>query len=394
MAEIKPPKLERSLGIEVYLSKSNGIGGRIKVIPEDFLVEEITTDGRILKVNKNSEKNEIDQIRGEYIHFTLQKRNWDTIRAIREISKRLRISYKRFGYAGMKDKNAITTQRVSVRNGSIEDLMRVKIKDISMKNFEYADEGINLGDLKGNRFTVTIRDSSLDENQIEERINSIIRELRIGIPNFFGIQRFGAIRPITHLVGKEILNGNPEKAVMIYLTEVFENEDEESKRARKFLRENRNFREAIKLFPKYLGYENAMLNFLVKNPTNFSGALRKLPKKLRLMFVHAYQSYLFNKALSEYIRRNIVVERLPLVGYETEIDEVTSEILEKEGISKEDFARVKDLASKGRYRECFTQVNDFRIIKIEDGIVVVQFSLSKGSYATIFLRELMKCEWW
>ena len=400
MDEIKPPELEQELGMEVYASRTEGIGGRIKQIPEDFIVEEITPDGKILEIGNKGIENK-NQEEKEYVHFTLQKYNWDTMKAIKEISRRLGISHKRFGFAGTKDKRALTTQRVSLWNKKIEDLERVRIKDIKLKDFRYEDERINLGDLLGNRFTVVIRNLGYDEEIIRERISSLMNELKGQIPSFFGVQRFGTVRPITHLVGKEILKKNFKGAVMIYLSMEFEGEDEEVKEVRKTLRETGDFRETLKNFPKHLGYENAMLNFLVKEreKENFIGALRKLPKKLRQMFIHAYQAYIFNKSLSEYIKRGIVVERLPLVGYKTEIDEITSRILNEEGISQEDFRvdSMPELSSKGEYMNCFAIVENLEIINIGDDELnegkkrlTIRFSLGKGNYATVFLREVMK----
>ena len=400
MDEIKPPELEQELGMEVYASRTEGIGGRIKQIPEDFIVEEITPDGKILEIGNRGIENK-NQEEKEYVHFTLQKYNWDTMKAIKEISRRLGISHKRFGFAGTKDKRALTTQRVSLWNKKIEDLERVRIKDIKLKDFRYEDERINLGDLLGNRFTVVIRNLGYDEEIIRERISSLMNELKGQIPSFFGVQRFGTVRPITHLVGKEILKKNFKGAVMIYLSMEFEGEDEEVKEVRKTLRETGDFKGALKNFPKHLGYENAMLNFLVKEreKENFIGALRKLPKKLRQMFIHAYQAYIFNKSLSEYIKRGIVVERLPLVGYKTEIDEITSRILNEEGISQEDFRvdSMPELSSKGEYRNCFAIVENLEIINIGDDELnegkkrlTIRFSLGKGNYATVFLREVMK----
>lgn len=402
MDKIKPPELERSIGIDVYKSGIDGIGGRIKQIPEDFMVEEITPEGKILEIGKSGDFTK-GQISGEYLHFTMQKRNWDTMLAIKEISKRLGISQNRFGFAGTKDKGALTTQRGSVWNISIENLEKVNINDITIGNFEYGDAGINLGDLWGNRFKITIRGLDLNKEVLEERIKAIMGELVSGVPNFFGVQRFGTTRPITHLVGKEILKGDFRNAVMIYLTKKFEEETEETGKAREFIGKTNDFKEGLKILPKHLSYESAMLNHLVKKPADFIGALRRLPKKLRWMFVHAYQGFIFNKVLSDYIMRGIVVEKLPLAGYETEIDEITEKILDDEKIKLEDFkiSAMPELSSKGRYRDCFVEARDFKILDIcEDELntgknkAIVQFSLLKGTYATTVIREFMKNRYW
>ncbi len=401
MHEIKPPKLEQEIGMRVYISKGEGFGGRIKEKPEDFIVEEIMPDGRVLKVGKEQSYRDVGK--GEYVHFTLQKKNWSTLRAIREISKRLRVSGKRLGFAGTKDKRAVSTQRVSVWNKKIDELAGIDIRDIILRDYRYGDNRINLGDLRGNRFTITIRGVDLNREELRERINSTADELEAGIPNFFGVQRFGTIRPITHIVGKEIIKGDFRSAVMVYLCKTFDEEGDESKQARRFLRESGDFREALKRLPKHLDYESSLLNHLIKRPDDYVGALRRLPKKLRTMFVHAYQSYIYNAALSTYIKREIEVEKLPLVGSNIEVDEITSGILERENVAREDFMirSMPELSSRGEVRQCFIPMDDFRILKtaedeINDGRnkAVMGFSLHKGSYATSVVRELIKDRYW
>ncbi len=409
-----PPELEKETGILCYKSSTDGIGGRIKQIPEDFVVEEITGNGRILDADTGAIGLEIGNSRiprligrnypaGKFLHFTLQKKNWDTHRAMREISRRLGVSRNRLSFAGTKDKRAVTTQRVSAWNIREDNLRRIRIKDIQLRDFSYSNDKIELGGLQGNRFTVTIRGICLDEASIKNIINSTNHELMAGFPNFFGIQRFGPTRPITHLVGKEILMQNFRGAVMLYLAKSYPGEPEETKQAREFLHKTEDFREAVKRFPKNLGYESSMINYLIENPDDFPGALRSLPKKLGMMFVHAYQSYIFNRALSRYILEGFDIERLPLPGHETELDEITEEILLDEGISTSDFRidGMGELSSKGTYRECFTPAKNLRILDIkrdelnrDSRKATLEFSLDKGSYATTLLREFMKnCYW-
>lgn len=402
MDKIKSPELERIMGVECYKSETPGIGGKLKQTPQDFVVEEITPEGIVLEVGKNNFP-ESNQTPKEYLHFTLEKTNWDTMRAIKVISRRLRVGHKRFGFAGTKDRRAVATQRVSVWSKTVDDLVKVRVKDVVLRDFVYSDERITLGGLWGNRFRVSLRDVSGDVGEVVESVERIAGELGGGFPNFFGVQRFGVVRPITHLVGKFILGGDFENAVLVYLAGVYEGESKESVEARKFLSDTRDFKEALKRFPKHLGYENAMLNHLAGYPTDYIGALRKLPKKLRWMFVHAYQSYVFNRALSRYIEVGEDVERLPLVGLESEVDEESRRVLEEEGVAQEKFEvkSMPELTSEGEHRECFIKAEDFRLNGVEDDElnagrkkVSFEFKLPKGCYATVFLREFIKGEYW
>jgi len=398
--EIKPPQLEADLGMEVYKSQTPGIGGALKRLPEDFIVEEITPEGAVLEIDKDVICSDLGWSEDwKSLHFTLQKYNWDTMRAVKEIAKELHISYKRVGFAGTKDKRALSTQRLSVWDKKKEDLEKVGIKDIILRDFEYSDDSVALGCLYGNRFTVVIRNLEEGGEAIRGKVSDVVSELHGQAPAFFGVQRFGSIRPITHLVGRELLRGDYRAAVMTYLAKDYPAEDNGIRRMRKALAESGDYRQALRDYPRHLAYENAMLNHLVNNPEDYTGALRKMPKNLTQMFIHAYQGYIFNKALSEYIRQKIPVDRLPLPGYGTEMDEVTAKILEAEGVAPEDFRikKMQEISSKGNYRECYTPVEGLQILDVaEDELskgktkATIRFALQKGNYATVLLREVMK----
>ncbi|MFH1834981.1 MAG: tRNA pseudouridine(13) synthase TruD [Methanobacteriota archaeon] len=393
MVEIKPPKLEVSCGLTTYKSKSTGIGGVLKLTPEDFIVEEVIAYGSIASLEGETRGEDTPC---EFTHFTLVKKNWDTMRAVKEISRRVKVSQKRFSFAGTKDKNAITSQRVSAQGVSISDLERVSIKDLTLKEFSYSDEPVQLGGLWGNKFTITIRGINHSQGDIKLRVTETMSELSGGFPSFFGLQRFGVVRPITHLVGKKVVLRDFEGAVKTYLCETFPGVEEEEKKARQELDSSWDVKEALKSFPKRLGYEKAMLNFLVEHPSDFKGALYSLPRNLSMMFVHAYQSFIFNRALSDYVEKGYTAERLPLVGSDSLLDEVSSQILEDEGVKPSDFT-----TSKGTVRDCFTPVSEFNIIDVSSDELnpgkqklTVSFKLEKGCYATVFLREIIKAEYW
>lgn len=397
---IKPPVLEAAVGLSVYKSSASGVGGRIKQQPQDFVVEEVTPEGVILEVGVD---NPGGQAPADYTVFTLEKTNWDTMRAVKEISNRVHESGKRFSFAGTKDKKAVSTQRVSAWRVPAERFEKIQIRDINLRSFGYSDSPIALGDLSSNRFTITVRAIELSERETREGVDAVRAELSDGFPNYYGLQRFGITRPITHLVGKKIIAGDFEGAVLTYLCEVFEGEEEESLSARKRLRDNGDFKEALKFFPRNLGYELALINHLVERPGDYAGAIRRLPKGLRLMFVHAYQSFVFNRALSVYLSEGREVERLPLVGFQTTPDSVTESILANEGVSPADFKikAVPELTSRGTLRECFEFAEGFEVLGVSDDELnegarktTLRFTLNSGVYATVFLREFMKNRWW
>jgi tRNA pseudouridine13 synthase len=273
--------LERELGMRWYGTADPGIGGHLRETPEDFVVEEVApapgTDG-------------------DYLVVRLTKRNWEQQHLVRELARRLGISHRRIAWAGTKDRRAVTTQLISLYRVTEEQVRQVSLRDVTMEPVGRAREGLALGQLAGNRFGITIR--GCDPRDLRERVDRIATGVATGIPNYYGIQRFGVIRPITHAVGEAILREEWEEAVMIYVARSFPQEPEATRAARQAFLEGRDVRQALRDFPVHLSYERAMLHRLQETPDDYQGALRVLPPRLLSLFVSAFQSWLFNEILS------------------------------------------------------------------------------------------------
>ncbi len=268
-----------------------------------------------------------------------------------------------------------------------------------------------------------------------------------GFPNFYGHQRFGTIRPITHLVGRFLAQGDLEKATLTFLAQPSVHEHPESREAREQLQGTQNFEEAFRCFPRYLRYERLMLSHLAKQPRDFVGAFRELPLKLRKLFVQAYQSFLFNKFLSERIRRGIplyeaqigdyvvtlddhgllttefmqvtasslqtVKEALnegkmrvavPLVGFKQPPSqgvqgEIEQEILETENLNPQNFriSFMPEASAPGELRTVLAPAINLSVEEVSRDSANpskrktrLGFTLHRGSYATVLLREFMK----
>lgn len=376
-----------------YYSETDGIGGAIKEHIEDFVVEE----------QADHETGDGDAVIAE-----MKKFNMTTMEAIRELSNVLHVSRKRFGYAGNKDKRAITTQYISVEGLDEEDLQHVFIPDVDLEVLGRG-EPIDLGDLDGNTFEVVVRNVALDPDEIRDRIDAITGELDGYMPNYFGRQRFGNRRPITHEVGREMLKGNYEEAVWIYIAKPSDEEYEKIQKVRRDLWETREVEKAAERFPEQFRYEKILLYHLAKSPDDYAGALKRLPEGLQRLFIHAYQSYVFNQALSALLEDGFddTDAELPLIGYQTALredmdgDQKIAETLEADGVEQSDFklADFPHLRTEGEYRACFTPYKEFSVeevgnddLNMNRNKATVSFSLEKGSYATVFLRELMKDE--
>ncbi|MDD1705861.1 MAG: tRNA pseudouridine(13) synthase TruD [Methanoregulaceae archaeon] len=271
--------LEQMLGMRYYGSNTPGIGGKLRTSAEDFIVEEIPCS-----VGTG----------GPFLICRLTKKDWDQQRALKEIAKRLGISYKRIGFGGTKDKHAITSQLISLQGITPEEIREVQIRDISIEAVGRSSSPLTLGSHSANRFTITIREAHADP----EIISAVTGVCRTGVPNYYGIQRFGVIRPVSHTTGAYILKGDYEGAVCHYIGAAFPGEPERVQEARTSFLEHRDPLRSIREFPLPLNYERSMLHHLATHPGDYRGALRVLPPKLLSMLVSAYQSLLFNRALS------------------------------------------------------------------------------------------------
>ncbi len=425
---IESSDAEKIMGMEVFFSDTPGIGGKLRKISEDFMVEEIS-----FPVSKNED--------GEYTIVKIRVRNWETNRLVRQMSRALGISRKYITFAGTKDRRAITTQWFAIK-APLEHVKGISLKDLDILEIYNSNRSIDLGDLIGNAFDITVRDANYEERELKSLLKTTEDQLYSlgGFPNFFGHQRFGALRPITHLVGKELVRGDFKKAVLIYVATPIEGEPDEAHNARKYLENTMDFSESLKRYPDNLNFEKAMLNDLVKHPEDYVGALKALPKNLLMMFVHAYQSYLFNRILSMRIKEDLppnellegdlilpidkyglpnhkrwilVTERNfekikrkveegkafisgAVFGSQTDLaggiqGEIEREVLSSENVHAEDFIvpELPAASSKGIRRELVAPFKDFKY-KIERNDVKMSFALNKGCYATSLLREFMK----
>jgi len=444
------PLLDKQLGIEVYLTKSLGVGGVIREDVEDFVVEEVLVDGSKARVNATVPGRVLGSTlqRQRYLLCVLVKRNWDTLVALKNAAKQLGADESRIQIAGIKDARAVTAQHLTVDGGLQEDVTRVNVKDIQIIPVGYVHEALSTYYLLGNYFTIKIKAIKHKQSTVEKRLAPTIEETEAagGIPNFFGHQRFGTTRPITHLVGKALVKGDFEEAAMLLLAKPSVYEHPASRQARQQLQERGNFKEALDNFPKQLRFERLMLNHLADNPSDFVGAFQRLPLKLQELFVQAHQSYLFNRFLSWRLEHGYALNRaeagdyvvgversglpltkaskivtaeaqaavneqikagkmrvaLPIVGVRQKLSEgvmgqIEREVLEKEAIKLEEL-RVNPLSrvgGKGGLRTAAAPVRDFKfnVSANPDGKgcqAELSFMLFRGCYATVLLREIMK----
>jgi len=293
---------------------------------------------------------DLDKENGPYLYVKLIKKDWNTIDAVNEIAKRLRIEHQKIGFAGLKDRNALTEQYISIYKINKEEIKRLKIKDIELEPLHYGSKPIRLGDLKGNYFKITLDTKPIKINQIE---------------NYFGEQRFSKNN---YEIGLSILR--------------------------------KDFPRAVSLLDN-----NQVNQYLSENKTDYVGALKKIDKRLFSLLVDSVRSKLWNEVVKEFLKsqkgyvefedliflkKKIKNKKIPLFSYgvdfqDKKIEEIYKKILGRYNLKDEDFLirTFPEIIPTEGERDLVIDVKKFKISKN-----TMEFMLPKGSYATILIKKV------
>ncbi len=420
-----PPPSDRALGIAFYWTRSPGAPGRIKRSAQDFEVSEISAYPT-------------PDPAGPQTILRVESENWEQHELAEAIARRLRLAPHALQWAGTKDRRAVSTRLFSYLGPPPDGdlgLPRVRLLEAYR-----AREGLSLGHHYGNTFAIRVETDDAPADALPQYLE--VREeieRKGGFPNLFGPQRFGEVRPITHEVGRALVRGDAGRAVEIYLVENEAASSTPGAQARRAYADHRDPARALREFPPAYRFERALLERLARgDPAD--RALRALSRELRLLFVHAYQSLLFNRWVSRRVARGLPLDRPvegdhllrvgrdgtlvshpgvpvgpdnlgeatrwvdqggarlagPLLGYATPPSlgvpgEILEEILREEGVTRESFRvfPAPEVASAGAFRPVLVPSPAIALQAVEGGIRF-GFSLPKGAYATVLLREFLK----
>jgi len=387
------PDLDSQIGISVYSTDFKGIDGTIRVTPEDFQVSEV--------ISEKSQNSISDNI--GYAVYKLKKKKIDTNHALSDIFRKKGIHLKSLG---LKDASAITEQFVFSGNKgkAIENFSSEKY---SLEQIGFTKKPLSKKDMIGNHFKIKISGCSDGLNSFSDSDK---------ILNFYGYQRFGSKRPVTHLIGKTILGRDFAKAVDLILSFTSKYDSAENTEIREKLADKENYKKFYDSVPPQMDIERIVLKEMIEHDDPLK-AIRAIPVSLRRFYVQAYQSFIFNKSLSfafsdgedlfeaksgdvcfdfkgiigKYVKGLDQNLALPFVGYsyykKTRFDYQISKVLEHEEITPKDFfiKEMQEVSSEGGFRQAAIHCSDYSAHEN-----IVEFSLSRGSFATIILREIMK----
>ncbi|MGD8707348.1 MAG: tRNA pseudouridine(13) synthase TruD [Nitrosopumilaceae archaeon] len=389
------PKLDSQIGISVYSTNFVGIGGKIKTSPEDFEVSEVISDKSLGQIKE----------KGDYAVYKLTKKNIDTNHAVSDIFRKKGIRLKALG---LKDSFAVTEQFLCANNKghTIDDFSSTKY---SLKKLGFVSKPLTKKNMIGNHFKIKITGGK-DHIQEFHESNKIL--------NFYGYQRFGSKRPVTHLIGKAMLQRNFEKAIDLILSFTSPYDSKENNEIREKLKDSANYAKYLDQIPPQMDIEKIVLKEMIDSGDS-QLSLKKIPLSLRRFYIQAYQSYLFNCTLSssfeggedlfgsqegdvcfdskdklgKYIKGGEQRLSVPFVGYsyykKTRFDYYISKILDLEEISPKDFfiKEMQEISNEGGFRQAAVICSNYSAHHD-----MMEFTLSRGSFATIVLREIIKPE--
>lgn len=240
---------------------------------------------------------------GDFLKFKILKENIDTMSAANQMAKTLNCKKDFLKFSGTKDKRAVTVQWATAYRLHPIALHRFNSFKfppiIRCGDFEYVNEPLELGKLRGNRFEIALREISCDENAFEESCNALAKQ---GFINYFGLQRFGKGGAGNHLIGRALLKSDWKEAIDLMFAPK-EGERDDVLAMKNFYRAG-DYARAKEAIPRYSYYsERYCLQGLCSSPNDFLGAFQRIPRNTKFICGHAFQSYIWNMAASERVRK-------------------------------------------------------------------------------------------
>jgi tRNA pseudouridine13 synthase len=263
---------------------------KVKQRPEDFRVEELTP---VLAGDE-----------GQFAFYRLDKTGWTTPDALAAVRRRWQVDHRRLSYGGLKDRHAITAQFFTIFRGPKRNLSHERI---TITYLGQRPEPFSSVNISANRFTIVVR--SLNKEAIAHAVHALAEVDETGLPNYFDDQRFGSVGESSEFVAKEMVLGRFERALWLALAAPYAFDRAEIKKEKAILRAKWGDWPLCKSeLPR--GHARSLVDYLIHHPADFKGAVARLRPELQGLYLSAYQSYLWNRILGEWLTQFIGLDNL------------------------------------------------------------------------------------
>ena len=263
---------------------------KIKCVPDDFIVEELT------RVAPGRE--------GPFALYRLTKTGLGTMEAVERIGRAWGVGGERIAYGGLKDRHARTVQHLTIARGPRRglDLGALALEYLGRVARPFAPQAI-----AGNRFTVVIRDLGAN---LSARAAPILDAMaRDGLPNYFDSQRFGSVGSSGEFVAERWIAGDFEGALRLALATPHPHDRAPQRAVKETLRRHcGDWRACKAALPR--SHERSIVTYLCDHPADFRRAFARLNRRLRSLYLAAFQSFLWNDLLARWIAGECPAERL------------------------------------------------------------------------------------
>jgi tRNA pseudouridine13 synthase len=384
---------------------------RIKQRVGDFRVRELLDEGYLVE-------------RGEHRVYRVTKRKLTSAEAARELARELGVEVAAVSMAGLKDRQAITIQYMSVPRGGP---VRLQTRELRIEGVGAAREPMSSAFSRGNAFELVARDLGPDDvRRLRKNVPAVRAQ---GLVNYFDDQRFGNITHAQGWIARDLMRGRHERALKSLLAAPSPFDDADARRFKGLLRSRwGDWRACREIAGRYRSH-HSVFEHLGRHPEDFAGAFTYVSSRLRLIHLYAYQSHLWNRAVADWVRKRVpwrervVLEseegpltthagapppglaqasfRLPGEGLEDVVDEeqreLLADVLARERLVPDQFRieGVSGFALKGEDRALLLVPRHLRVRPAEPDplnrgrrFVRVRFELPRGAYATLVVKRL------
>jgi tRNA pseudouridine13 synthase len=385
------------------------VNPKIKVRPEDFVVQEIAT----LPLVKD----------GPFRVYSLKKKLRNTVELLQEVSRKSGIPFRDFSYGGRKDRHALTTQYIAIKSAKPLDL---KEENYSLHFVGYMRRPMGPDLIQDNHFEVSVR--KLGAETIVKAQDEIRKIASFGYPNYFDDQRFGSWDSRQGFLAEKLLKQQFNGALKIYLTSIHPNDEKEERLRKQFFFEHWKDWEACRQHAK-TRTEAETFEYLIRKPAGFPERLKVMPRNELSTYISAYQSYLWNEVLRRFIKaallgpfcgyegaagqycfytdadvtnlRYLNKAYIPTPGAKLKIDDeivkvIYMQVLQDNGIKPSMFNKMKlrQAFFKSFERKAIVKPLELTSESLDDEIykgdqkLCLKFALPRGSYATLFIKRI------